>query len=280
MPSKEQRRSSRVRQRLGLALRSARTLAGMSQGAMGAVLGISQPHVSRYEQGTVVPDRGVLRKWLTAAKVDRATRDELEALTEAAHNETRPWLDLLGSDSHLQGVARIRDEDARLIRVCQLGWIPGLLQTAEYTRLLLPQVDPTGRMDYPAAVAARMERQHLLYSGGRELEFLIAETALLWEPGPGAMREQLDRLESAATLAGVQVRILPLRRNGAASWTSFDYREAVQDGRATVTTEWLHGGGEISDPEQVELYRRLWEQLWDAALAGPAAVERIRAAHG
>lgn len=278
MPIKEPRKPSRVRQRLGLALRTARTLAGLSQGAMGTALGISQPHVSRYEQGFVVPDRVLLRKWLTTAKSDRQTRDELETLTEAAHNETRPWLDLLGSDTHMQGVARIRDEEARLIRVCEMGWIPGLLQTAEYARRLLPQVDPTGRMDYPAAVAARLERQHILYADGRNLEFIISETALLWEPGPGVMREQLDKLLSAATLAAVELRILPLRRAGAASWTSFEYREAAEDGRATVTTEWLHGGGDFSDPEQVELYRGLWKQLWGAALSGPAAAERIRAA--
>jgi transcriptional regulator with XRE-family HTH domain len=243
---------------------------------MGAALGISQPHVSRYELGIVVPDRALLRTWLSVAEVDRESRDEMTALTEAAHNETRPWLDMLGSDSHLQTEARIRDEEARLIRVCQLEWIPGLLQTAEYARLQLPQVDPTDRMDYPAAVAARMERQQVLYGTGRILEFLIAETALLWQPGPGVMLEQLDKLLSAATLAAVDLRVLPSRRAGAASWTSFEYREAKEDGRATITTEWLHGGGEFSDPEQVLLYRLLWTRLWEASAAGKDAVELIR----
>ncbi len=278
MPDREPRKPSRVRQRLGRELRTARTLAGLSQAEMARELGISQPHVSRYEQGIVVPDREILRTWLGAAKVDTEAREQLEALTEAAHNETRPWLDLLGSDSHLQGVARIRDEEARLIRVCEMSWVPGLLQTAEYARLLLPQVDPTGRMDYPAAVAARMERQRILYEAGRELEFLVAETALLWEPGPGVMRAQLDRLQSVSTLDAVDLRILPARRAGAASWTSFEYREAADDGRATVTTEWLHGGGDYSDPDQVELYRELWKRLWTVAVSGDearAAVERI-----
>lgn len=270
---------SRIRVQLGAELRAARTLAGLSQRGLLARLGDtpSQVTLSRMERGETIPDRALADRWLTACNAGPEIRDRVAAMVEAAHNETRSWSDLLGGDTHLQGIARVQDEDAALIRNFQTEWIPGLLQTAEYARLFVPQLDPAGRFDHAQMVADRMARQRILYDDGCRFEFLIGEAALLWSPGLDAMPAQLDRLISAATLSSVELGILPLRREGSLSWgQSFVYREATDDGRASVTTELLHGGGTLTDPELVALYRALWERLWAAAAVGNDAVELIR----
>jgi transcriptional regulator with XRE-family HTH domain len=273
---------SRIRAQLGKELRAVRTLAGLSQRALHSRLGEtpSQVTLSRVENGTAVPDRDLVTRWLTACAATDEVRERVAAQLDAAHNETRAWADMLGDDTHLQGVARICDEDASLIRNCQMAWIPGLLQTAEYARLLAPLVDPLDRFDHAAMVADRMKRQQILYGTGRTFEFLIAEAALLWAPGEAVMPAQLDRLVSAATLSTVQLRILPARRVGAASWHSFVYREAAEDNRSAVTTELVHGGGSVTDPDLVALYTELWSQMWSAAAVGDDAVELIRRASG
>ena len=269
---------SRIRAQLGAELRAARTLAGMSQRDLHARLGDtpSQVTLSRTEQGKTIPDRALADSWLTACDAGLDVKNRVAAMLEAAHNENRSWSDILGDEAHLQGIARIHDEDAALVRNCQMEWIPGLLQTAEYARLLIPQIDPQQRFDHAAMVADRMKRQEILYGTGRRFEFLIAEAALLWAPGRDVMAAQLDRLISVSTLAAVDLGVLPARRTGAASWHSFIYREAAEDRRSSTSTELVHGGGSITDPDLVELYRGVWKRLWAAAVVGDDVVDWIR----
>ncbi len=86
---------------------------------------------------------------------------------------------------------------ARLIRNFQPTVIPGLLQTAEYTRSVLALGKTTDRA---AALAARLERQQVLHEPGRRFEFVISEQVLRWAPGPLAQAGQIDRLLSLMTL--------------------------------------------------------------------------------
>jgi transcriptional regulator with XRE-family HTH domain len=271
--------TSRIRKQLGAELRAVRQLAGLTQRDLRDQIPTSQAAVSRYERGEegLPPTRQVVTRWLEICEVtDEATRDRVLALAEAAHNESRTWLDMLGDGTHLQGFAQDREAGARLVRVCQTAMIPGLLQTAEYARQLMPHVDPFNKFDHAAAVRARMDRQEILYQEGRKFEFLIAEHVLAWEPGPGVMPAQLDRLMSLATLATVDIAILPTRRLGALEWHSYDLLELADGSASYVTTELVHGGHLISDAELVAPYVALWERLWQAAARGDDAVELIR----
>jgi transcriptional regulator with XRE-family HTH domain len=267
-----------VRRQLGAELRKLRSLAGLSQRHIVEALHSSQAAVSRMERGEALPTRDQVLGWLRACGVadDQDVRDRVLALVEAAHGETRPWGDMLaGDEQHLQGIARERETSAVLIRHCQLTWLPGLLQTAEYARLVLEQTDPDSERDAAAALAARIQRQQILFEKGRRFEFLIAEAALLWAPEPDVMAAQRDRLLSLATLPNVEIAVLPVRRSGAPAWHSFVVYQAA-DGSVLVTTELVHGGQEITDPELVRPYLTWWDRLWNAALVGDEAVELIR----
>src|SRR5258708_32913195 len=71
--------------------------------------------------------------------------------------------------------------------------------------------DVTGQDDIPAAVAARMHRQAVLYDVTKQFDYVLPERALRWRPADdaGAMRAQADRLLSLATLPNVRIAVLP-----------------------------------------------------------------------
>lgn len=269
-----------MRRQLGAELRKLRSLAGLSQRVLVEALSSSQAGISRIEHGETLPTREQVNAWLRTCDVrdDQDVRDRVLGLADAAHGETRPWGDMLPTDeSHLQGVAGEREKSATLIRNCQLTWLPGLLQTAEYARLVIEQTDPESERDTAAALAARLQRQQILFEKGRRFEFLIAEAALLWVPEAGVLDAQRDRLLSLATLPTVEIAILPNRRTGTPAWHSFIIFQAA-DESSFVTAELVHGGQEITDPNAVRPYMALWDRLWKAAATGDEAVDHIRSA--
>lgn len=269
--------ASRLRRQLGSELRGARTLAGLSQRHVADQVGISQATVVRVESGRgALLSRDRTHEWLTACSAPEELRERILVLVAAAHTETRGWEDGSGATGHAQGVARDREQGARSVRSYSPSIVPGLLQTAEYARQLLPQVDPTGTMDVAAALVDRLERQQVLYTG-RRFDFILEEQAVRWSPGPGVRPAQLDRLLSVATLATVRVAVLPAAREGSPGWPGFNlYEPAAEEELAYVTTELLHGGQIVHDPDAVQSYEALWSRLWDAAATDEAAMELIR----
>lgn len=267
---------TRLRRQLGTELRTARTLAKLTQYDIAAATGPSQATVARIEQGSALPSRDTVDQWLGACASPQDVRDRVLALTAAAHAETWSWEEPLGGDvTHLQGVARERELNAQLVRGYHFQWIPGLLQTAGYARAMLPLVDPTHRMDTgAAAVAARMERQQILYEPGRRFEFLIEEGALRWSPGEGVMTGQRGHLLALAGLDSVEVRVLPADRIGAPGWNGF-ILWTNRDGDTFVTAEFLHGGSVVTESDMVSRYEELWKHLWGVALAGSDATQAI-----
>lgn len=264
---------SKLRARLGVELRATRTMAGLSQRALATALGdvSRQKWVSRVETGERLPSRAELEGWLSAVRADEDSQDRVAALFEAAHTETRSW-ESLRRNGHMQDTAAEDEDRATLVRSYCTLFMPGMLQVDEYCRLLMPQVDPAG--DVAAAVAGRMARQRRLYEPGRRFQYLIAEPALWWAPGEGVAAAQRDRLLSVASLATVEIAVLLARRVGAAGWHDFTlWADAA--GAFLVTTELLHGGPRVYDPDVIGKYETLWSRLWEVALRGDEALDLI-----
>ena len=89
------------------------------------------------------------------------------------------------------------------------------------------------------------------------------------------MPAQLDRLASLATLATVDLAILPTKRERALEWHSFDLLELADGSASYVTTELVHAEHLISDPELVAPYATLWDRLWEASVVGSQAMDLI-----
>lgn len=263
---------SPARVRLQRELLRARDVAGLSGRALADRVGTSQGTIWRFENGRTMLSLPRVEAWLAACGVTGAERRRLLDLAEQVHAETRPWRDLLDDAGHLQEVARRREADAALVQNFQPTIIPGLLQTPEYAR----RVFELGRTrDVATAVAARVERQQVLYSGTARFEFVIAERALRADLGrPSVLAAQRDRVMSLAQLDTVSVAVLP---DAAAVMPWHNFIVWVDDeGGRYVTTELVHGAQELHDDRDVAVYVDLWERLWAVAVTGGAAVDLIR----
>jgi hypothetical protein len=237
----------------------------------------SQPTIVRIERAEAVPSMPVVRAWLDATDADPDLRERVIALTDAIHVQTVRWPTLLTGRTHLQDDVREREQESVIVRNFQPTVIAGLLQTPAYTRALMPLTDITGKIDHEATVAARLQRQQVLYDSGRTFQFLIGESVLRWSPGDDVMAGQLDRIAQLSELPTVEIAVLPVAAHVATPWHNFVVH-ILADDSAYVTTELIHGTQRLSDTEEVGLYRGLWDRLWSASVSGSDAVRQILAA--
>lgn len=251
------------RQQLAAELRRSRDLAGVPGRELARQIGISQAKVSRIESGTAMPTLPEVAAWADAVGASTETRARLTTLTEAAFTEVRTWRSVLRSGAHLQDKIRSLEADAKRTQLYQPALVPGLLQTADYARRLMALVRlPDSDDDLRSAVAARLDRQLVLYDETKRFEFLLTEAALRWRPGPvQLLLAQLDRIASVSTLGNVSIGFIPQE---AEATTSPMHAFAIYEGEddtAMVHVETIHAALHANDPDDVALYRDRWERL-------------------
>jgi len=266
------------RNRLAAALRKLRMAADLSTHELATRMGLSQSKVSRLENAKKVPSRSELEAWVEAAGATAQDLAELLELADRALTELTTWREVVhgGHVRNQQAVADL-ETTAATIHTFHPVIIPGLLQTAEYARQVFLSGDfPTrpGPTDVAAVVAARVERQAILYDQGKRFEFVTTEAALRQRFGPvEATLAQLDRITSIATLPNISVGIIPLNAE-VTTWryhgfVIYDDRSDDQDPLVVVTT--LSGSIEVTDPDYVAAYREAFSRLEQAAVFESAA---------
>jgi transcriptional regulator with XRE-family HTH domain len=255
---------TRVRRQLAAELARLRSLAGLTLRQLGGVADIPHARVWRIEQAAAIPDAGQAERWLSATTASDTIREQVMALVYAAHSETVPWSSSLTGVDHLQGVSAGREESARTLCTFEHAHLPGLLQTHDYAAALLAMFDLD--QNVPAAAAARQRRQELLYRPERSFRFVITERLLTWVPSPTvSSTAQQHRLREIGELNAVSIRVLPDQHRRPMS--GFVLHQQVEDGADFVAIELEHGEVILQDPDDVEVYRQLFDDL-DAA-AGP-----------
>ena len=122
--------------------------------------------------------------------------------------------------------------------------------------------------DLDAAVAARMERQRVLYQAGKRFAIVLEEQALrTWFGAAEIHAGQLGRLLEVMSLPAISLRVIPMmaERTAAASagFCNFD--------NSLVALETPTASIEVTRPQEIELYARMFEHLKTSALYGPTA---------
>ncbi len=246
-------------------------MAGVSGRQLAQRTGMSQSRVSRIERGEAIASIPELTQWLDqAGAADRLA--QLTAATEAALNETDSWHEFMQAESFANMQERVQRQEltARTQLSFQTSLVPGLLQTAEYARLVFIASDLTGEQDYAAAVQRRLDRQQVLYDQSHRFEFILTEAALRWRPGPRELLiAQLDRIASLATLSNLTIGVIPLDVEAhAIPWHGFTLNEDVVDGEPFVQVETMHAYLTVERPEDVDVYRRQYDVLRGSAAMG------------
>ena len=268
------------RQELGAALRRLRKHAGLSGEDMAEALKISQSRVSRMELGQQIAAPAVVDGWARAAGASPAEREKLLGIAEAAATETVSWRKAMA-----RGLVKLQEDSGDLeasaatIRNFQTAGIPGLLQVPEYARRVFAAGHPSGQPDIAAAVAARMNRQAILYDESKHLEFILTEAAVRWRLGPESlMRAQVDRIITVSGLENVTVGVIPQAAE-ANVWHDHGFNileDRADDGDPVVHVETLTDGLTITDPADVAAYRDAFARLQRLAVTGAEAQALLR----
>ncbi|MFE3056546.1 helix-turn-helix domain-containing protein [Nocardia sp. NPDC059239] len=256
-------RQSHPRQQLGAELRRLRDMAGISGRELAKRVGISQSTLSRIEAGHVVPPLPQVLDWAKAVGAEPDSQDSLRTLTVAAHSpEVQDWAASLADRPHLQDDVRAFEEDAHVVRNFQPALVPGLLQTADYARRVFATFDPPYAPDaLAAALAARLDRQRVLYDPAKRFEFLITEAALRFRPGPHrVLLAQLDRIISIETLDTVSIGVIP-QDIEASTTIPHGFVIYENEDHALASAEPIPGSMVTRGPELVDAHRRRWVAL-------------------
>jgi transcriptional regulator with XRE-family HTH domain len=179
----------------------------MSTQALGAQLGRSHTHVSRWENGRLTPSEADTGAVLGILGV---TGQERERLLQLAKDAGDPNWVAPGVDRQLAALTEY-ERTARTITDVQPLLIPGLLQTADYARSIMIGAGTT-RGEADRRVTFRLGRRDVLTRRNPvELVAIIGEHALRYPPcGRDVMLEQLHHLAKWAELDNVSLHAIPI----------------------------------------------------------------------
>lgn len=252
---------------LGKALHDLRTARGLTGVELAKLVGVAQTSISRYELGVRLPTAEMLERIADALGASKRLKGQLLGQLHEALTQVRSVRAMAR-----RGLRRRQEEVARQeagvqnLRIFQPALIPGLLQTPDYARRIFESVaERTGARDIPQALAARLDRQAILYEPTRQFGFVITEAVLRWpRGGVSTMLGQLDRIQSVMALPNVDLAIVPLDveppQTPLTAFVLYDQDLVVIE---TLTEELA-----LRDPTDVALYAKAYEAFRQAAVSG------------
>jgi transcriptional regulator with XRE-family HTH domain len=252
-------------------LRLLREEAGLTLEQAAPKLDFSVSKLSRIENAQVVIDVHWVRGMLDLYDVGG---DRWTELVELAREAQQPgWWRAYGLGKHTMYLGY--ETEAARVQVFTLGYVPGLMQTADYARALMGAV-PVRRTDdeLDNEVAARMYRQQRLTSTENPLELVtVIDESALHRPvgGPEVLRNQLGQIAALAELDTVTMSVLPTGVGAhaglASSFTILSFGELDEPDMAHV--EHTIGALILDKDSDVARARLAFERVLSDAL-GPA----------
>jgi len=255
-----------LRMLLGAQLRRLRETSGVSRDDAGYHIRASGSKISRMELGRVsFKERDVTDLLEYYGITDPAEKEKLVQLTREAN--ATPWYqkfqDVVPDWFHVfVGL----EEAAQLIRVYEVQFVPGLLQTEEYARAIITQGAPgVDKDEVDRRVALRMGRQKLLTRDNPPRYWVIMDEAALRRPmgGRDVHVKQIERLIDLVGEPNITLQVMPFKYGGhaaeAGAFTIMRFPET--DLPDVVYMEYLTGAHYIDKPEEVERYAAVMERL-------------------
>jgi transcriptional regulator with XRE-family HTH domain len=275
MPAGNSYTSVRSRQ-VAAALRTLREQAGLSGAEVAKRIGMSPSKISRIETGATGLQIEDVAALLGLYQAPAATRDELLDLVR--RSEERGWWTRQPGLPQLW--RSLIDFEAKTTRIqnYEALFVPGLLQTAEYTRAVIQGIAPAiTQAELGNLVAARMARQAVLTeTDAPQFCAVVDEGALRRAIGaPGVMHRQLQHLLVVAEQPHVTLRVVPLAAGAHAGLRgSFMILEFAEQ-PTLVHVENQSIGLFLEEEADLTAYRLALENIIHAALAPAATIELI-----
>jgi hypothetical protein len=243
-----------------------RERAGITREDAGYHIRASGSKISRMELGRVsFKERDVIDLLSFYGVNDAEERHSLIQLTREA-NAAPWWQKYQDAAPDWFGLYVGLEEAAQLIRIYEVQFVPGLLQTEDYARAVVMQGAPGLEPDeVDRRVALRLGRQKLLTRDNAPRLWAIVDEAALRRPmgGRDVLAAQIERLMDAVGEPNITLQVMPFKYGGHAAeggaFTIMRFPEA--DLPDMVYMEYLTGALYIEKPEEVERYAAVMERL-------------------
>ncbi len=250
---------------LGSQLRMLREAKGITREEAGYVIRASGSKISRMELGRVsFKERDVVDLLGLYGVAD----DEAATLVELARQANSPgWWHKYGDllPDWFQVYVGL-EEAASLIRVYEVQFVPGLLQTADYARAVVQLGQPGAPPEeIERRVSLRLARQELLTKPGGPRLWAVVDEAALRRPigGKEVMRAQLAQLIEATREPNITLQVVPFKSGGhaaeAGAFTIMRFPEP--DLPDVVYLEQLTSALYLDKRDDVEKYTEVMERL-------------------
>ncbi|MGD0374147.1 MAG: helix-turn-helix transcriptional regulator [Streptosporangiaceae bacterium] len=255
-----------LRMLLGSQLRRLREAKGITREEAGYLIRASESKISRMELGRVGFKQRDVIDLLEMYGVDDG--DARAALVRLARDANSPgwWHQYSDVLPDWFSVYVGLEEAASLLRVYEVQFLPGLLQTADYTRAIVERGQSAATAEeIERRVLLRAARQEVLAKPGPPRLWAVVDEAALRRPigGPAVMRAQLERLIAATEEPKVTVQVVPFDSGGHAAeggaFTIMRFPEAELPD--VVYIEQLTSALYLDKREDVEKYSEVMDQL-------------------
>jgi transcriptional regulator with XRE-family HTH domain len=271
--------SFRSRQ-LALELRKLREATGLTKAQVAHTVDMSASKISRVEKTKtgIYPDD--LHKLLDLYRVTDERRVQL--LDIARHAEDRGALYIYGGTKPPEDWQTWTDfeTEASAIFIYQPLVIPGLLQTPEYARTIIQATGiDLSEAEIHGLVSNRMTRQELLSRANPIKLHAILDQGVLTRPfghAPDLVR-QLHYLLEAADRSNITIQIVPTEAglhtglNGPFNMLEYDDEPNLVHLESKISNLFL------DEDEQIQIYKRSWDDLGTLAYNPEKSVDLISA---
>ncbi|WP_228452994.1 helix-turn-helix domain-containing protein [Streptomyces alkaliterrae] len=245
-------------------MRALREASGLTGDSVARRASMSAGKLSKIENGRSLPTVQDVDLILSALGVCGEAKEQFLESARVEVTEATAWrlLRRMGSWKH-QNTIKAIEASSTVLRLFQGQLIPGLLQTPEYATAVFSLPPALPDETRARTVAARLERQAVLYEKGRAFRFVICEHVLRWRIcDPAVMAVQLDRLVSLSRLPNVDIGVVPLSgRMPDFPMTCF----SIHDNRLVIA-ETFHSEVTTRDPRDIQTYVDTFERFADVAI--------------
>ncbi|SEE48644.1 helix-turn-helix domain-containing protein [Jiangella alba] len=255
----------RERATLGQRLRELRKHSGLNGKQLAESLSWQPSKVSRIEGGKQTPSDTDVTQWANACGVPDQAGDLVAALRNLDGHYVEHRRKFREGMGHGQRTFATFEADLSFMHNVETVVIPGLLQTAEYARSRFSSgLRYSGsHEDIDEAVAARMERQRILYDRHRSFHFIVTEAALRYRLCDAEVMEgQLDRLLGIAGSSRLRLGIIPFERQLSVKAPLHGF--AIYDNE-TVIVETITASVTTAEPSEVTRYVALFADYAELA---------------
>lgn len=271
MPASPSSSAQTARANVARQLRELRQDAGLTVTQLAFQCGWHHAKTSRIENGKTPPSARDIRDWCDTCQAPGRAEDLIAA---SRHAETlyTEWRRRVRT-----GLRQLQESYVELyrstgvFRVYSPTLVPGLVQTEGYASALL---STNARLldvpdDGPEAAVARVERSRIIREPGHRVLLLIEESVLYFQLGVAdAVAAQLGHLLSVGALPTVSLGIIPMATRERSLWPQETFH--IYDD-TLVSVELLSAQVNITQPSEIGLYLKAFEQLRSMAVYGAEA---------